>query len=195
MKVLNIKGDNVACLNIHLAIAKKFLKSHPYLNKYEFIDGTLYPDASSDNDKTHYTNLNRGSDNLSHVRGKVNLYAFLKEHESLNDFELAWFLHLVTDYLFFEECFTEEYLLNTSYDDFCKDLYFAYYCINGYIEEKYDVSEDDYKSYPDEYYSSIPYEDCILPKDMIDKFIIRVSSIDLDNYIKKIKKYKTNIKP
>lgn len=180
---------------IHLAIAKKYLEKNTTLNYKNVIDGTLYPDAVDDNDKSHYTDINRGSDNVSHVRGKVNLYEFLAEHESLSDFELGWFLHLVTDYLFFEECFTTEYLLNNSYESFCKDLYFAYNCLNTYIPEKYHITKDDYAGYPSEYYPGIPYEDCILPKDMIDKFINRVSSVNLDEYIKKIRKSKKNVKP
>ena len=66
------------------------------------------------------------------MRGKVNLYSFLQDHEYLNDFELGWFLHLITDYLFFEECFDTEYLLENSYEQFCKDLYFAYNHLNLY---------------------------------------------------------------
>lgn len=185
----------MACLNIHLAIAKKYLESHPDFDIKDFIEGTLYPDADPDNDKTHYTDLNRGSDLLSHLKGKVNLYAFLSEHEVISSFEFAWFLHLVTDYLFFLECFKNEYLENISYEEFCKDLYFAYYCVNGYIEENYNVSKSDYESCPNEYYPSIPYQDCILPRDLIDNFINRVSSIEIDEYIKKIKKYQCNIVP
>lgn len=113
----------------------------------------------------------------------------------MDDFELGWFFHLVTDYLFFEECFTEEYLLNNSYKDFCKDLYFAYDHLNLYLSEKYHITEDDYKDYPSEYYPGKPYENCILTKDMIDAFIKEVSSIDLDKYIMKIKKFQSNIKP
>lgn len=180
---------------IHLAIAKKYLKNHKELNYKRVIAGTLYPDAIENNDKSHYTDINRGSDNLSHVRGKVNLYAFLNEHENLDDFELGWFLHLVTDYLFFEECFTEEYLLTNSYKDFCKDLYFAYDHLNLYLSEKYHITKNDYKDYPSEYYPGFPYEDCILPKEMIDTFIEKVSNIDLNKYIKKIKKHQSNIKP
>lgn len=180
---------------IHLAVAKKYLEKNPSLDYKSVIAGTLYPDAADDNDKSHYTDLNRGSDNVSHVRGKVSLYAFLVEHESLNDFELGWFLHLVTDYLFFEECFTTEYLLNNSYVSFCKDLYYAYDCLNIYIPEKYHITENDYADYPSEYYPGIPYQDCILPKDMIDDFITRVSSVCIDKYIKQIKKSKKNIKP
>lgn len=185
----------MACATIHLAIAKKYLEIHTTMNYRDVIAGTLYPDATSNNDKSHYTNINRGNDNVSHVRGKVNLYEFLKDHKSLNDFELGWFLHLVTDYLFFEECFTEEYLLNNSYEDFCKDLYFAYDHLNLYLSEKYNITENDYKDYPSEYYYGKVYEDCILPKEMIDEFINRVSIIDLEKYIKKIERYQNNIKP
>lgn len=183
------------CPSIHLAIAKKYLERHPNLDYQKVIDGTLYPDADEDNDKTHYTDKNRGSDNVSHVRGKVNLYAFLEEHPTLNDFELGWFLHLVTDYLFFEECFATEYLMSKSYEEFCKELYHAYYCVNLYMEEKYNISKEDFETYPDEYFPGIPYEDCILPKEMVDLFIDRVNSIDLDKYILKIKENKKNVKP
>lgn len=185
----------MACATIHLAIAKKFLENHNELNYEKVIAGTLYPDAAENNDESHYTDLNRGSDNISHVRGKVNLYAFLKDHKDLNDFALGWFLHLVTDYLFFEECFSDTYLLNNSYEDFCKDLYFAYVHLNLYLSEKYIITRNDYKDYPSEYYPGHAYEDCILSKEMIDAFIHRVSNINLDKYIKKIREYQGNIKP
>lgn len=185
----------MACAAIHLAIAKKYLEKHPYLNERDIMAGTLYPDAAENNDESHYTDVNRGNDNVSHVRGKVCLYPFLKEHESLNDFELGWFLHLVTDYLFFEECFTTNYLLENSYEQFCRDLYFAYDHLNLYLSEKYHIIEDDYKDYPSECYPGSPYEACILPKEMIDDFIIRVSSINLEEYYKKILEAKQNVKP
>lgn len=186
----------MACPNIHLAIMKRYMeKNNIDINAKEALAGTLYPDAAEDNDKSHYTNKFRGLDNISHVRGKVNLYAFLQEHTIEDAFQLGWFLHLVTDYLFFEECFSIEYLLQTSYSDFCKDLYFAYNCLNLYIEEKYNITRDDFESYPNEYYSGIPYEECILDKDRIDTFIDRVSSIALEEYVEKIKVVQKNAKP
>lgn len=185
----------MACATIHLAIAKKYVEKYPELDYEKVMAGTLYPDAAEDNDKSHYTEVNRGSDNVSHVRSKVNLYEFLKEHKNLNDFELGWFLHLVTDYLFFKECFTEEYLLNNSYENFCKDLYFAYDHLNLYLSEKYQLTKEDYKEYQSEYYTGVPYEDCILPKEMIDVFIDRVSSIDVKKYIEKIEEYRENVSP
>lgn len=185
----------MACATIHLAIAKKYLETHTTLNYRDIIAGTLYPDAVDNNDESHYTDLNRDDDNVSHVRGKVNLYSFLQDHEYLNDFELGWFLHLITDYLFFEECFDTEYLLENSYEQFCKDLYFAYNYLNLYLSEKYNITEDDYIDYPSEYYSGFPYEECILSRDLIDTFINRVSSMDLEKYIKKIHKIRSNVKP
>lgn len=185
----------MACATIHLAIAKKYLETHTNLNYKDLIAGTLYPDAVDNNDVSHYTNLNRGNDNVSHVRGKVNLYSFLKDHEYLNDFELGWFLHLITDYLFFEECFDTKYLLENSYEQFCKDLYFAYEHLNLYLSDKYNITEDDYIDYPSEYYSGVPYEECILSRNLINTFINRVSSIDLEKYIKKIQKIRSNVKP
>lgn len=104
-------------------------------------------------------------------------------------------MHLVTDYLFFEECFTTEYLLQSSYEEFCNDLYFAYDCLNLYLSEKYKITKDDYKNYPSEYYSGTNYKKCILSKNRIDAFINRVSFINMDNYIVKIKESMKNIKP
>ncbi len=184
----------MACPSVHLAIAKKYLENHKDLDYKNFIAGTLYPDAASDNDKTHFTEKERGCNNVSHVRSKVNLYHFFEKYKTLDAFELGWFLHLVTDYLFFLECFTEEYLNSKTYQEFCKELYHAYDCINLYIEEKYNVTKEDYEAYPKEYYPGIPYEECILPKEMVDAFIKRVSNINIENYIEKIKSAKKNIK-
>ncbi len=117
----------------------------------------------------------------------------MKEHNNLNDFELGWFIHLITDYLFFKECFREEYLKSISYETFYKDLYDAYECLNNYITEKYQITMDDYKAYPGEYYPGKEYHECILTKEEIDHFINEVSSIDIDKYIKLIKKEKKNI--
>lgn len=117
----------------------------------------------------------------------------MEEHNNLNDFELGWFIHLITDYLFFKECFSEEYLKSISYETFCKDLYEAYECLNDYITKKYQITIDDYKAYPSEYYPGKEYHKCILKKEEIDHFINEVSSIDIDKYIKLIKKEKKNI--
>lgn len=185
----------MASLTIHLAIAKKYFEKNNILNYEKFIAGSLYPDALDNKDQTHYTDSNRGNDNISYIRTKVNLYSFLKERKELDDFELGWFLHLATDYLFFEECFSTQYLLENNCKKFWEDLYFAYDCLDTYISDKYNVTKEDYSSYPSIYRHGTEYKECILTKEMIDKFIERVSSININEYIKLIKTVKGNIKP
>ena len=180
---------------IHLAVAKKYYERNNISDYDNFIVGSLYPDAADDKDQAHYTDRNRGTNNVSYLQSKVNLYSFLKGRKELNDFELGWFLHLVTDYLFFDECFSKEYLLENSYEKFREDLYFAYNCLEKYVSDKYNIDKNDYKSYPSEYYPGFEYKECILSKEMIDEFIDRVSSIDINEYIKLIKINKANIKP
>ena len=67
--------------------------------------------------------------------------------------------------------------------------------MNLYLTQKYRISKDDYKDYPGEYYQRLPHKNYILSKETVDTFINRVSSIDLDKYMKKIQKHQGNIKP
>lgn len=186
----------MASAAIHLAIAKKYIEKHNNLSYKEFIKGTLFPDAEANSIELHYPKSSLiGKLPIDIYDNKVDLYAFLLDHPKLSDFELGWFLHLVTDYLFFQDCFTKDYLMNTDYEKFCKDLYYSYDCLDSYLFNKYHIIKDDFKDYPSEYYPGIPYEDCLFSKELIDNFIKKVSSIDLDKYILKIKKYEANAKP
>lgn len=185
----------MASASMHLAIAKEYYKMHNTLDYDKYMAGNLYPDTFKNKDESHYTDKNRGKDMVSHLKGKVNLYNFLQEHNIKDSFEFGWFMHLVTDYLFFQECFTEEYLLGHSFDEFRKDLYYGYDCLANHVEEKYNLVLDDYKAYPNERHQGIGYKDCIFTIEMIDKFIERVSSIDMDKYIEKIFENKMNVKP
>lgn len=182
--------------NIHIAIAKKYLEKNSKLNRFEVLKGTIYPDTIKDKNSSHYADIEkRGLDNISHLQGKVNLYSFLLDHPNLNDFEYGWFIHLMTDYLFFDECFTKEYLLTHTYDEFRRDLYFGYDCLIGYLNKKYNITKEDFTIYPNEMYPEKPYQKSIFTKKLIDDFITRVSNIDTEEYIKKIKLAKKNIKP
>lgn len=190
-------GGKMASSAMHLAIVKKYLEKNKDKNfdYKKVMAGTLYPDATNDKDKTHYTMVNRGDNNVTHLASKVDLYAFLKEHEVLDSFELGWFIHLIADYLFFSECFTEEYLLSHTYEQFRSDLYFAYDCLGKYLSEKYELTIEDYENYTSEYYEGSYYQESIFSKDLIDSFIERVSSVNIEEYIDKIRNAKGNVKP
>lgn len=175
---------------IHLAMAKKYLENHQEIKKEDFFRGNIFPDAAKQDDYTHYTDLNRKPDLLSHLQGKVNLKEFLEEHQYMSDFEKGWFLHLITDYRFFHECFRKEYLEKISYQDFKNELYFFYNHINGYIYHKYNITKNDFYEYQKEYYEEIEYQENLLTKEEIDNFIKNVANIDLETYIEEIKNNK-----
>lgn len=186
----------MASTAIHLAIAKIYIEKHNALNYKKFIKGTLFPDAETNSIELHYPKGPNLYKLAIGVYNKVDLYAFLKDHPNFDDFKLGWFLHLVTDYLFFHECFTRTYLMNTNSSEFEKELYHTYDCLDSYLITKYHISKKDYEDYPKQYYPGrIPYEECLLSKDQIDNFIKRVSSIDLEKYIKKIQEKQHNVKP
>ena len=185
----------MASSTIHLAVAKTYLKQHPNLNQEKVLAGTLYTDSIKDKERLHYSEKDRGPNLVTLLKTKVNLYRFLLDHEHRTDFEEGWFLHLVTDYLFFEECFTKEYLSSHRFPEFHKDLYDAYDCLSQYITEKYHLTKEDYQAYPNLYFPTHPYQPCLFTKEQIDAFIARVASISLEDYSKKVKKYQRNVKP
>ena len=80
---------------IHLAVAEQYLRKNEN-NKEdysEFIEGVIFPDSVKDKSLTHYGN---GSSNS-------NLYKFLQENKLENSFKRGYFLHLLTDYLFYNK--------------------------------------------------------------------------------------------
>jgi len=79
---------------IHLAVAERYLKNHKNKkeNYDEFIQGVIFPDSVEDKEKTHY---GKGSSNSD-------LYKFLQENKIDNSFKRGYFLHLITDYLFYK---------------------------------------------------------------------------------------------
>ena len=80
---------------IHLAVGEEFLRNHPhYIKDYDsFIDGIIYPDSVEDKSLTHYGPLSSQS----------HLDKYFEERDILTDFDKGYFLHLVTDYLFYNK--------------------------------------------------------------------------------------------
>ena len=80
---------------IHLAVAEEYLKKHPIPkeNYTDFIQGVIFPDSVTDKSLTHYGN---GS-------SESNLYKFLLQNQIIDSFKRGYFLHLLTDYLFYNK--------------------------------------------------------------------------------------------
>lgn len=110
---------------IHLAVAEAYIKKHPndIKNYDEFIKGVVFPDSVSDKSFTHY----------GEKSSKVHLDKFLSENDLDNDYNKGYFLHLVTDYLFY----------NKFLQYFSKDIYNDYDILNKPLQEKYNVKITD----------------------------------------------------
>lgn len=92
---------------IHIAIAQEYLRKHKKVYKEEFIRGAILPDLTTDKSKTHY----------GKSPAYTNLKKFILENEFSTELDKGIFLHLITDYLFYNkylEKFSKQYI----YDDY-----------------------------------------------------------------------------
>ena len=94
---------------IHLCVGEEYIRNFPdeIANHDEFINGIIYPDLTKDKATTHY----------GPKSSKVNLKKFFENNDIFTDFNKGYFLHLVTDYLFYNKflkVFSKKYI----YDDY-----------------------------------------------------------------------------
>lgn len=144
---------------IHIAIANEYIKKHKQIeNVNDFISGVIAPDLTDVKSKTHY--------------GKSPAYTglkeFLKNNKIDDSFSRGCFLHLITDYLFYN--YYLEY-----YDK--KDMYHDYDVLNETLIEKYNVVLPD--NIKDKVFF-IQDETRILSLEFAIEIIDEISSMDIE---------------
>lgn len=152
---------------IHLAVAEAYKDKHinDIKNYEDFIKGVIFPDSVSDKSLTHY----------GEKSSKVNLKEFLRENEIDNDYNKGYFLHLVTDYIFY----------NKFLDCFSKDIYNDYDILNEILQKKFNVT------IPESVKDKVFYkkgETKILEEEKVVKFIEEVSDYKLSEIREKVLK-------
>ncbi len=105
---------------IHIATAQEYLKKHRKEYSIDFINGTIAPDLTNDKQKTHY----------GKSPAYTSLNAFATSNKIDTDYNKGFFLHLVTDYLFYNK-----YLEKIEKPQ----LYYDYDFTNKSLKEKYNV--------------------------------------------------------
>lgn len=148
---------------IHLSVAEEYIKKHPEEKEgyNEFIDGVLFPDSVKDKSETHY-----GPES-----SKSNLYEFLKEHKLNTPFERGYFLHLLTDYLFYNH-----YISRIS-----TELYNDYDILNDFLVDKYNIV------LPDEVKNVVHSKQgqpSILSEELVERLIKDISELNIDEVAK-----------
>ena len=151
---------------IHLAIAEEYLRKHNDIKEdyEEFIKGVIYPDSVTDKSLTHY----------GIKSSKVILKDFLQDNEINNSYMRGYFLHLITDYLFY----------NKYLEKFSKDIYNDYDILNKRLIEKYNVV------LPENIQNNVFYEDGetkILIMELAIKIIDEISDLNLNAVEKEIR--------
>lgn len=94
---------------IHLAVGEEYNRNFPdqIKNHKEFLKGIIYPDLNKEYLKTHY----------GPKSSQVNLKHFFYERDLDTDFTKGYFLHLVTDYLFYNK-FLKKFSKKDIYTDY-----------------------------------------------------------------------------
>lgn len=147
---------------IHLATANEYMRKHKneIKNKDEFLLGCIEPDFTGKEGKreTHF----------GESSSRVKLREFLKVKDINTDYNKGYFLHLVTDYIFYNKIISV----------ISKDIYNDYDILNKYLIEKYNV----------EIYDNIKNnvffkegETKILTKELAEKTINETSDFILEN--------------
>ena len=167
----------MACLAMHLAIAEKYLEKNPNENKEAFMIGAYLPDIEEDKIKSHYgirMPIRCVKDMLD---SKVDIIECAKNTDLNNDLSKAVFLHLTTDYLFYNfvyspslETKTPEQIKNMMYQDF--DF------VTKHVLNKYKIN------IPQQINHIVKSKDgdinsTFFNAEQIDKFIDLVSKLDL----------------
>lgn len=138
---------------IHLAVASevyKFLNYKSEKDKSDFLLGSIAPDVAKqvglNKSLTHFSLLDGNLPNFSYF---IDLY-----HDYLdNSFELGYYVHLLTDYLWYSE-FTDNFFHNTtirtknneivrlSSKEFSKVIYNDYSSLNIELIDEYNLNFD-----------------------------------------------------
>lgn len=146
---------------IHLATANEYIRKHKdeIKNKEEFLLGAIEPDFIGKEGKreTHF----------GESSSRVKLREFLKAKDIDTDHNKGYFLHLVTDYIFYNK------IIST----ISKDIYNDYDILNKHLMEKYKVKISD--NIKDSVFFK-EGETKILTKELAEKTIDETSELNLE---------------
>ena len=143
---------------MHLAIAQEYLKNNKEDDEKAFLYGSIQPDLVTPKSESHYAK----------APSYTNLKNFLLENEIDTSLKRGQFIHLITDYLFYNH-----YL--PRFDR--KDMYNDYMVLNKPLIKKYNVNIIEEAK---QYSHSIEGTTKILSYDMACNIIDEISELNLE---------------
>jgi len=180
----------------HLAIAKLFIQNNPGLIKNEtaFYDGSILPDLTENKqNNSHYEDRSEKVDLIKRHREKVNPAAFLNANKLDNDLNRGVYLHLLTDWEYYNNHMDHDYLRSVQLPEAIRDFIYTSNMLDEHITKKYGISPN-LLSIKQQYYKTRaeweqtdmkrygtinPIGKLLLTPDQIDEFIMRMSRVTL----------------
>ncbi len=193
----------MASFSIHLAVAKRYLDKWQINDEMAFYKGAIAPDFTADKRKSHYSGM-YNDDLRNNLANKVRLNEYLKENVVDSEYKIGVFLHLVTDYLFFNNFFDESIINRFRFQEFFKNVYYSYDLIGEELIERYELGEviesmpelaENIENKRKQVLQSTDGLENLLPIDRLNQFIEYVSDVDLAHYINMISEANDNIMP
>ena len=133
----------MASLAMHMAIAQEYCKKHNNVNFTEFLRGSLQPDLEQDKNKSHYTQHAKIKTIKDFVEYKVGLAEYVNDHKLTNDYEMGEFLHMLTDYLFYNFLCNTELFKKSGLNDLQQTgqaVYKDYDKVSLIVQKKYKLN-------------------------------------------------------
>ncbi len=174
-------------LSIHYAVATHSTKQNNITNLQDYINGSFYPDLDQKLSR-HYSDPNVNPETITGLQKKVNLQAYIKEHSLNSDFEKGYFMHLVTDYLFYHDLCIKMYHKDSSMLSLLGHWLAEYNGINTIVYNNYPYNIEDIPQNISQYFVI----DGKMPKYFTEKnitdFVNYCSSLDLNQVFTNLQK-------
>lgn len=128
----------MACLAMHLAIAKKYLETNPKEDYEEITKGSYLPDIAEDKIISHYGKRIKINTIKDMLDSKVDIIKCIKATNLDESLSRGKFLHLLTDFLFYNFVYSKG-INNISPSEIGKMMYQDYDFVTGYIIKNYKI--------------------------------------------------------
>lgn len=186
-----LRRKNMASLMLHMVIGGKYCEINKVENQFEFISGSLAPDVLPDKDKSHYLSGYFPSAYREAIMNRVNLFEFCKANRLDTDYNRGYFLHLLTDYVFYTQYLknldTYKNMMDIPDEEMKITMYLEFDRVAHYLVNKYaDYINLDMLHPLVRRTDSNPME--IFSEEGLDKFINFCTNLNIDEVYDGIKK-------
>ncbi len=110
----------MASLILHESIGELYCEKNNISDRENLLYGNIAPDIlSSNKEQNHYVSHSEYTTPFDAIKGRVNLTEFCKDKAIITPYLKGYFLHLVTDYIFYERLIIN----NPNFAQFVKQPY------------------------------------------------------------------------